>query len=703
MMIGFTKAVPVWPAGMARQKHVRAQFKTVCPLGEDSVLYVATSGVYQVFVDGRFVAYGPARAGRGHFRVDEIPLGRFAGPGGHAVVIEAAGYYVNSFYIMKQPSFLQAELCSGGTVVRYTGGDGFICRLHPGVIRRVQRFSFQRPMIEAYALAPEMEAFRRDNTLPAGTAVEVQPAQTLLPRQTPYPQYETLPAEPVSCGTVRHEPPAAYTDSRSYTGIGETLEGFLPQELELSVAREVQALPCTPAPERAPVLTLGADEYVICRLPHNAAGFPAFTVTCEEPLSLYVVFDEVLCGGDVDILRDECARAVKYTLQPGRYELQFFEVYVMQYLKLMAVGGCCRVEGLRLVEYKHPAVPYRLPEKLAADPTLRLLAEAAIETFRQNAVDLFTDCPGRERGGYPCDSFFTARAEYLLTGESWVEKAFLENFLHEETYAYLPEGMIPMCYPADHPDGVYIANWGLWLILELEEYVLRTGDREMAGRYEGKVQGLLRFHQALENADGLLEKVPEGVFVEWSRANELVQDVNYPSNMLYSAALRAAARLYGNEAWRQRAEQVRAAVLAQSYDGRFFTDHAVRRDGRLVSGGESTEICQYYAFYFDIASPQSHPELFALLRDRFGAARRENGEYPEIALTNMFIGIPLRMETLLKYGCREQALADILAYFVPMARQTGTFWESVGVSGSYSHGFTAHVLNWLTRIFEEEG
>ena len=702
-MTRMEKAVPVWPEGMACRKHVRVQFKTVCPLEKDSVLRVATSGVYQLYVDGSFVAYGPARAGRGHFCVDEIALGAFAGAGSHAVVIEAAGYYVNSFYIMKQPSFLQAELCSGGTVVRYTGGDGFICRLHPGALRRVQRFSFQRPMIEAYALTPEMEAFRQDGTLSNGIALEARPAQTLLPRRTPYPLYETLPAEPVSCGTVRYVSPAEYVDSRSYTGIGETLEGFLPQELELAVAREVQALRCTPAPERAPGLTLGAEEYVICRLPHNASGFPSFTVTCEQPMSLYVVFDEVLSGGDVDILRDECARAVKYTLEPGRYALQFFEVYVMQYIKLMAVGGGCRVEGLRLVEYKHPPVSYRLPEKLAGDSALRLLAEAAEETFRQNAVDLFTDCPGRERGGYPCDSFFTARAEYLLTGESRVEKAFLENFLHEETYAYLPQGMIPMCYPADHPDGVYIANWGLWLILELEEYACRTGDREMVERYAAKVQGLLDFHRALENADGLLEKVPEGVFVEWSRANELVQDVNYPSNMLYSSALRAAARLYGNAAWRQRAERVKAAVLAQSYDGRFFTDHAVRRDGRLVSGGESTEICQYYAFYFDIASPQSHPELFALLRDRFGAARRENGEYPEIALTNMFIGIPLRIETLLKYGCREQALADILAYFVPMARQTGTFWESVGCSGSYCHGFTAHVLNWLTQIFAQEG
>ena len=27
-------------------------------------------------------------------------------------------------------------------------------------------------------------------------------------------------------------------------------------------------------------------------------------------------------------------------------------------------------------------------------------------------MDLFTDCLSRERGAYPCDAWFTARAEY---------------------------------------------------------------------------------------------------------------------------------------------------------------------------------------------------------------------------------------------------------------------------------------------------
>ena len=53
---------------------------------------------------------------------------------------------------------------------------------------------------------------------------------------------------------------------------------------------------------------------------------------------------------------------------------------------------------------------------------------AAVETFKQNTLDIYMDCPSRERAGWLCDSFFTARAEHYLTGASTVEKNFLENF-----------------------------------------------------------------------------------------------------------------------------------------------------------------------------------------------------------------------------------------------------------------------------------
>ena len=162
----------------------------------------------------------------------------------------------------------------------------------------------------------------------------------------------------------------------------------------------------------------------------------------------------------------------------------------MMYLKAV-VKGACTISDVSIIEYQHPepAVQIRIPDNQA----LCLIRDSAVRTFRQNALDVFMDCPSRERAGWLCDSFFTARVEYVLTGTCTVEKVFLENFLLADQFEHLPEGMLPMCYPADHYDGVFIPNWAMWFVLELEEYLVRSGDTELIIRAKKRVFDLLRY------------------------------------------------------------------------------------------------------------------------------------------------------------------------------------------------------------------
>ena len=63
-------------------------------------------------------------------------------------------------------------------------------------------------------------------------------------------------------------------------------------------------------------------------------------------------------------------------------------------------------------------------------------------------------------------------------------------------------------------------------------------------RFEPKIKKLFAFYSQHENKYGLLEKLGGWNFVEHSKANDLIKDVNYPTNMLYYAALNAAGQLY---------------------------------------------------------------------------------------------------------------------------------------------------------------
>jgi hypothetical protein len=238
----------------------------------------------------------------------------------------------------------------------------------------------------------------------------------------------------------------------------------------------------------------------------------------------------------------------------------------------------------------------------------------------------------------------------------------------------------------------------MWFVLELEEYLERTGDIETIHRARTRIYELVEFFKPYLNESGLLEKLPKWVFVEYSYANKLVQDVSYPSNMLYAEMLDVVSRLYGDKALAEQAANIRHEVLKQSFDGEYFIDNAVRnKDGKLVLSGQHTEVCQYYALLFGVATPESHPALWARLRDEVTPGRVEKGLFPDLHPINAFIGSYLRLELLSKYGLSKQILNESIATYKAMAERTGTLWESLKATASCNHGFASHLTNVMYR------
>ena len=397
----------------------------------------------------------------------------------------------------------------------------------------------------------------------------------------------------------------------------------------------------------------------------------------------------------MDFRRLGCVNAVTWDLQPGDYDIESFEPYTARYLQIALLEGEATVSEVWLREYANDAVWEA--EFACDDRRLVEVFEAGRETFRQNAIDIFMDCPSRERAGWLCDSFFTARTEIDLTGTAAIEQSFIENYLLPERFEHLPPGMLPMCYPADHPDGVYIPNWALWFVVELEEYLGRTGDRELVDQLKPKVLALFACLDRYLNADGLLEKLESWVFLEWSKANEFTQDVNYPSNMLFSGALAAAGRIYGDQQLSDRARRISETIRAQSFDGHWFVDNAMRVEGRLERTGNRSEVCQYYAFFFQVGDTGLHQELQRTLIRDFGPGRAAQGLHAEIHPANAFIGTYLRLELLSRWGRSQQLLDECVGYFHEMASRTGTLWENLGAYASCNHGFASHVVRALYR------
>lgn len=700
----FEQAKPVWGKGLQREMNITCGFyAAVCRPSEKAVLRIAVSGFYRVFVNNRFVYYGPVRTAHGFYRVDEIPLTKWLTESNNHVAVETVNYYVNSYYSLKQPGFIQMEISADGKIVAATKEKavGFFAFRLLHRVRKMQRYSFQRAFGESYRLTPDTDSWRLGR-FSAAQPLELEESaeKSLLPRELPLQSYpDCFPDYVLERGEVSlTELPKNPLRDRSLTDISEDFNGYTMQELELCLSDEVQTF-CYNRGEKmserySGITRLRSGEYETLCLQAVRSGFPVMNIRCLSDSRLYIMFDEVLDENqDVNPLRVQCLNVIRLDIKAGEYVFQGMEPLGYKYLKLVCLYGETEITGLSIREVRCP-VPIK---KFSPMETLEenIVFEAAVQTFSQNAADLFTDCPTRERAGWLCDSFFIGRAERLFTGANLMEKQFLENFLLPSGFKNLPEGMLPMCYPADHFNGVYIPNWAMWYAIELIDYFRRTEDSELVGRAHPRMKKLVEFFERFENEDGLLERLDSWVFIEWSKANDLIQDISFPTNMTYSAVLKGLGRLYSVPEWIKKGESVAETIRRLSYDGQFFVDNQVYRDGKRVLSGERTETCQYYAFFFDIASPETYPELWKRLVEDFGPHRTDKGLYPEIYPSNAFIGNYLRLDILLRYGLYDVCRRQVTGYFTEMARNTGTLWENMTPGASCNHGFACYAAYLL--------
>lgn len=233
--------------------------------------------------------------------------------------------------------------------------------------------------------------------------------------------------------------------------------------------------------------------------------------------------------------------------------------------------------------------------------------------------------------------------------------------------------------------------------MQLEEYLARSGDRQMVADFRARVMKLFDYLRPFQNEDGLLHDLKAWAFVEWSKSNQFVQPLNYPTNMLFAAAISAAGRMYNLPHLLEQAEALRKVIRKQSYDGQFFVDNAVLKDGKYFPTHNRTETCQYYAFYFDVATPETYPKLWETLIREFGVRRRTTDAHPDIPPSNAFMGLVMRQDLLSRAGLTNQLIEEAIEGLLYMADISGTLWENSSDEASMNHAFEAHIVTTLYR------
>lgn len=687
----FKKAKSIWAENRSTEMNMTLTLIGNFPKSENAELIITGSSYYNIFVNGEFLALGPARAAHEYYRVDKLPL-KFNKENNEVRII-VMGYNVNSFYHLDQPSFICAEIEIEGETIAYTDvvPYGFSLKEWKQKVQKVQRYSFQRPFAEVYDFTRETYA---------DVKAEYSPSKNFLPRNVFYGGYEKEnTAKIIQRGTFTQSEKEKYYADRSVINISDELKGFTLSEFEVFSAGRTQKIDAQITKKEIMPYEdsyIAGNSFITYEMDRNLTGLIGFTYESFGENEIIITFDEIMQGDNVNFIRQGAANVI--IIKAGKETRKFLSVepYTYKYIRIFCKGDGMLVKDLHLRRVSAPPVDKYLDSK---NEKLLKIFDAAVETYRQNTFDIFMDCPSRERAGWLCDSFFTARVEKILTGNSEIEKNFIENFLLPESFKDLPDGLLPMCYPADHYDKACIINWSMWFVIELKEYLERTNDHSLIEKAKVKVYKMLNYFKKFENEYGLLEKLDKTVFIEWSRSNELVQDVSFPTNMLYSRMKQTIADLYGDKACAKEAEELKNTIRKMSYtDEGFFCDNAYRKETGLELSMQYSESCQYYAFHTGVATPELYPELWQRLVDDFGFDRRETKKWSNIYFANAFIGNYLRLDLLAMYEDKNIVLKNIEDYFYYMAEKTGTLWENVSDNASCNHGFASHVIYWFDKF-----
>ena len=696
----FKLAKPIFPKGRNEEMNVFAAFRAKTDSLKNTKISLTAYTFYQIYVNGEFVAYGPARTAKGYARVDVIDLDKYSKDGTNEIVIGVMGYYCRALSTVHQPSFLVAEITRGDEVVAYTGRDfeSFLPSCHT---TKTERYSVQRHFTEVWDFSAGKTWTDDADKCESAVCSDV----TYIDRVAPYPYYENVILDSaVVCGSLEYD--GSIQPKKSFYSFQPSERWGTYKREEVGLYFEwVQYQKQTPKIKNIPFpVKLCGLEYARVDFEKLETGFIKLKAKANADTKINIAFSEHIEGEIFSYTDMHVQNVVTVSVGAGEIlDFTSFEPYTWKYAMVALEYGEIELESFGVCRFENNVSEIKIPE--LENPVLRDIYRAAVKTYAHNAVDIYSDCPSRERAGWLCDSYFTGKTEHFLFGTTYVEDAFLENYrLYKNDDRMIPEGSIPMCFPSDIKDnGEMIPQWTMWYVLEVEDYLTNrntTADKEL---FRESIYNLLDFYARSENSDGLLEDLPSWNFVEWSKANQWTKNVNYPTNFLYAQVLEAAYNLYGDEACLEKCKKVRAAAVEQSFDGRLFRDHALRgEDGKLTLCEDISEICQYYAILFagiDITD-EKYTELRRLVREVFGAVRKE--EMPEVEVINAFIGVYLRLEAMLKIKEYDLVLSDVENFFGHMEKLTGTLWENRFIHGSLDHGFASYAAVAMMKALEDK-
>ncbi len=525
-------------------------------------LLITADDYYKLYVNGRFVAQGPAPSYHFQYNYNEIDLTDYVTEGENLIAVHTL-YQGLINRVWQSGDFRHGLLCDlvvdGETVL---GSDEqFLVASHGGY-SEMGVTGYQTQFLERYDSRAAEVGFERPD-FDDSTWLPATPCR--FDDHTPAPQRSHML-------TFERIPPRVV--QKTTTGLrydfGSNYVGYL----------------CLAARGKA------GDEIVIrCAQELNEDG------TLRHHLRANCVYEEAWILGE------------------GESTLDQYDYKAFRYAEVLLPDGA-EITSVSLQARHYPfALATALKADYADDPAAQRIWQLAVNTQKYGVQEVIQDCMEREKGFYLGDGCYTALTHMILTGDDsmvrkLIDDAFASSFITDT---------LVTCMDCSFMQE--IAEYPLIMVSLILWHYRLTGDRAYLTFNYPKVQALLDAYRREYEHDGLLSALDKWCVVEWPanfrhgyavdiQEGKVCEQAHVSINAYYLNAIRIAnaiAKVLGLPEYRP-TDMLYAAFCRAFYDA----ERKLFRDGEHTSHISLVGNSFVYAFglYPDEATRQS---ILALL------------------------------------------------------------------------------------------
>jgi hypothetical protein len=662
---------------------------------QEAVLFISADSRYKLWVNGHFVARGPARSYPQAQCVDQLEITSYLLPGPNTLAVQVyQPGYSHFSYVHRAAAGLLANLVCDGASLLVTDSSWRA--------RRDPSFAAQVPRVSIYSSGVEERDMSLDDGWTIGAAYDDSGwglARIVAPPGG-YPwtslQLRALPLLIEREGTMTlletrwGVSPARHDDAHVVLR-----QGWF--------SAKPQPIPAAAEGWFEPALAEGACAYWLFDLgrDYTCQGWVEISgASGHEQLS--ITYAEKMHQGQLVLSDPDTYCRVRMTdhfrLRPGAQPVESFALRGGRYLLFQLSGPSgpdFRMRPhVRLAEY-----PLEVSHELrTSDPLLMEIIALCEATLRACLLDGFIDSTWRESAQWVGDALPQALAMSAMSDDTRP----LRRVIEMAAQAPYPDGVLPSVLPGEaHAYTIVDYNF-VWVEL-LSLYRRLSGDEDLVtAMWPTLVNMLERFHQDINPAGLLISQPGRRLFLDWSPLSR--KEPNAVYNLHYLLALRQAVELAAarGEIAQAAAWQTRAAALQRAVRAAFWSR------GRWYDDLERTTFSQLAAALALLAEATVSGEEAGLLE---AIAARSLDPDDRFDPNKMVLVGPFMHHYIfeaLRRGGQSGQVVEIIRQRWGRWAQAGypTAWENWNVDfpdGSQCHAFSAHPRYHLAEIAREWG